>query len=74
LARRPWRTSWLIVGTKTLLLSEVMVDKAAEPRVILGRGSLTPAETGFHLSVGGPDRRSGVQAEARPIRSHERGV
>jgi hypothetical protein len=34
LARRPWRTSWLIVGTKTLLLSKVMVDRrAVEPRV-----------------------------------------
>ena len=26
LARRPWRTSWLIVGTKTLLLSSKLID------------------------------------------------
>src|SRR4029078_402531 len=27
LARRPWRTSWLIVGTKTLPLSVYMVGR-----------------------------------------------
>src|ERR687898_3215823 len=38
LARRPWRTSWLIVGTKTLPLSVLMVGRPSRrARDALGR-------------------------------------
>src|SRR5215211_6789784 len=45
LARRPWRTSWLIVGTKTLPLSVWLVGRPSKrARKALG-GVVDPGET-----------------------------
>src|SRR4051812_18319235 len=72
---RPWRTSWLIVGTKTLLL--LCRDGAVGP----DRGDRSsrhdtplggPVGTGAVGSGGG--WVSARDAEAYPSRGHERGV
>src|SRR6185369_3131798 len=75
LGRRPCRTSWLIVGTKTLLLSVgLSVAGGVEHRGSAWPGSTTPAGTGCPLSRDGPEGPPGERAERETRLSHERGV
>src|SRR6185503_5427971 len=74
LARRPWRTSWLIVGTKTEPRLLMMVNRwrGGEHRRRCMPGSLGPAARRRSLSIGRSECQTcatGESPSGRPLRN-----